>query len=166
MHEDWDVEAYTIGWALNENLIYQTVVPTVWSKKSDILISMIENKDLEQDVKPLVVNKLKFTLKQLEDVSKLENLQEAREKANVIFEMCEEWLKDSPYLLGENYTMADVLFQTMLWRCSWTTDYFAKYALSKPNVRRYFEEFRASEDFKKANFFGPGATQRPMPTNC
>ena len=83
----------------------------------------------------------------------------ARQKAIEIWELCETWLQDSPYLLGDKYTMADVLLQTMLWRCFWCRPFFAEHALSKPKLKKYWEDFRASDDFIKADFFGPGANK-------
>ena len=72
----------------------------------------------------------------------MDNMREAQSGAAEIMLMCEGWLQHSRYLLGEAETMADVLLMNMMTRLSWNSSWFATNVLSKPHLRKYWEEHR------------------------
>ena len=69
--------------------------------------------------KEVLVRKQQFTVEQFDRVTDPEELLICKGKATEILNMVERWLEEGgPWLLGDKYSMADVIFTTMLSRLS------------------------------------------------
>ena len=160
LHQGWNVEAYAMGHMYYSLFFFGAVYPQfVLYGKFDILDAIRQQQpSLEQ----LCVPKYKQQLLQYADFKNEDNYRAAGEFAIPIVKMCEEWLIEykgaesyPKYVLGNDYSMADVLFRTILSQAAFNPIWFAKHIESSKVLNQYWQDFRSSKDFEAANIFIP-----------
>lgn len=139
MHQAWNVDVFSLGGAMKTFFIFKTMYPRYFAKCLMKLEELMMHN--VSSTETLTILREKHT-KQLEAWISWNDrnwVDRSRSQAIGIVKFADDCLQgDSPFILGTEFSMADVLAVTALARISHFSEFYAAEVETRPKVHDYF----------------------------